>query len=339
MKIVTLALCFVLLCTPSSAQPPPLPCDAYAHDGSPCVAAHSMVRALYASYDGALYSIMRASDNATADVLVATPGGFADSASQDRFCAGTHCVVLKIVDQSPFANHLTTAPPGGAKRTPDKPVDAFGLKVVLSGHAVYAAFFDGGKGYRIDNTTGVSTGNQPQSMYMVTSGRHYNDGCCFDYGNAETNNLDDKAGTMEAIYFGNCSGWGHGTGPGPWVLADLEDGLWGGDTKQAQQPSINADFVTAMVKGSSDGFTIKAADASARAGLTTYYAGRRPDGYQPMRKQGAIILGIGGDNSDSAIGVFFEGAMTASFSSDSCDSLIQRNIAEVYGSSSTESMS
>ena len=65
---------------------------------------------------------------------------------------------------------------------------------------------------------------------MVTSGRHYNDGCCFDYGNAEVDNNDDKAGTgarvrvcvhclprssrgagtMEAIYFGNSSGWGHG---------------------------------------------------------------------------------------------------------------------------------
>ena len=29
---------------------------------------------------------------------------------------------------------------------------------------------------------------------MVTSGRHYNDGCCFDYGNAEVDNNDDKAG-------------------------------------------------------------------------------------------------------------------------------------------------
>lgn len=32
---------------------------------------------------------------------------------------------------------------------------------------------------------------------MVTSGTHYNGGCCFDYGNAETDNHDDGAGTME----------------------------------------------------------------------------------------------------------------------------------------------
>ena len=31
---------------------------------------------------------------------------------------------------------------------------------------------------------------------------------------------------MEAIYFGNSHGWGHGAGSGPWIMADLENGLW-----------------------------------------------------------------------------------------------------------------
>ena len=31
--------------------------------------------------------------------------------------------------------------------------------------------------------------------------------------------------------------------------------------------------------------------------------------YQPMRKQGAIILATGGDNSNSAMGKFYEGIM------------------------------
>ena len=38
-----------------------------------------------------------------------------------------------------------------------------------------------------------------------------------------------------------------------------------------------------------------------------------------QRKQGAIILGIGGDNSKSAHGVFYEGVMTSSYSSDATD--------------------
>jgi hypothetical protein len=33
----------------------------------------------------------------------------------------------------------------------------------------------------------------------VLNGQHFNGGCCFDYGNAESNNLDTGAGSMEAI--------------------------------------------------------------------------------------------------------------------------------------------
>jgi non-reducing end alpha-L-arabinofuranosidase len=37
------------------------PCDVYAEAGCPCVAAHSTTRALYASYNGPLYQVMRQS--------------------------------------------------------------------------------------------------------------------------------------------------------------------------------------------------------------------------------------------------------------------------------------
>ena len=36
-------------------------------------------------------------------------------------------------------------------------------------------------------------------------------GCCFDYGNAETDSHDDGKGTMEAVYFGDGVVWGTGT--------------------------------------------------------------------------------------------------------------------------------
>ena len=42
-----------------------------------------------------------------------------------------------------------------------------------------------------------------------------------DYGNSETNDADDGCGTMEAIFFGNCSG----TQGGPCIRADLENGM------------------------------------------------------------------------------------------------------------------
>jgi hypothetical protein len=45
--------------------------------------------------------------------------------------------------------------------------------------------------------------------------------------------------------------------------------------------------------------------------LKVYWDGKHAPGYAPMRKQGAIVLGIGGDNSDGSVGTFCEGAMTS----------------------------
>ncbi|WP_221891597.1 arabinofuranosidase catalytic domain-containing protein [Microbispora sp. KK1-11] len=40
-----------------------LPCDIYAAGGTACAAAHSTTRALFASYNGPLYQVQRASDH------------------------------------------------------------------------------------------------------------------------------------------------------------------------------------------------------------------------------------------------------------------------------------
>lgn len=169
------------------------PCDIYDAAGTPCVAAHSMTRALYAKYSGPLYRVIRASDNATKEVPVLSAGGAADGAAQAAFCAGTGCVVDRIFDQSSHSNHIDPAPGGGAHHLADAGVNASRAPLTLSGHPVYAAYFKGnergpggiGTGYRRENTSGVATGDAAESMYMVTSGTHYNAGCCFDYGNAE----------------------------------------------------------------------------------------------------------------------------------------------------------
>ncbi len=49
-------------------------------------------------------------------------------------------------------------------------------QVRVGGHSVYGAYFEGGQGYRIDNTSGVATGNDPETLYMVTDGTHFNSG-------------------------------------------------------------------------------------------------------------------------------------------------------------------
>ena len=41
----------------------------------------------------------------------------------------------------------------------------------------------------VDNTTGIATGNDPESIYAVMSGTHFNDGCCFDVRTSKTTSL------------------------------------------------------------------------------------------------------------------------------------------------------
>src|SRR5690348_10148030 len=97
------------------------PCDIYAAANDPCVAAHSTTRALYASYNGPLYKVLRQSDGKTLDIgivqpvasPVPDPGGYANAAAQDAFCANTYCWIAKIYDQSPKHNDLIQAPRGG----------------------------------------------------------------------------------------------------------------------------------------------------------------------------------------------------------------------------------
>jgi non-reducing end alpha-L-arabinofuranosidase len=311
------------------------PCDIYSVGGTPCVAAHSTVRALYASYNGALYQVRR-KDNTTKDIGVLTPGGFANSAAQDSFLSGTTGTISIIYDQSPKGNHLKVAPKG-TQGTANTEASATGIKVNVGGHSVYGVY-DGGKmGYRNNKTSGIATGDQPEGMYMVASGKHVNNLCCYDYGNAETNNADNGNGTMEALYLGTCTGWGKGSGSGPWVMADLENGLFAGGTlNNSNNTSVAFDYVTAMLKGKQGKFAIKGGDAQKSHGLKTMYDGNRPTttGYNPMKKEGAIILGIGGDNSNTSQGTFFEGCMTSGYPSDSADSAVHENIVDAgYGSS------
>lgn len=308
------------------------PCDIYASGSTPCVAAHSTVRALYGSYNGSLYQVKRASDRMTKDIGV-TAEGFADAAAQDLFCTGTTCLITILYDQSPKANHLKVGPRGGFGNA-DVEANASVAPASAGGHKVYALYVSPGTGYRNNITKGIATGDQPEGMYMVASGKHYNGECCFDYGNAETNSLDTGNGHMEAVYFGNCSNWGHGTGSGPWVMADLENGLFAGGTNglYAGNTSVSADYVTAMVKGQAGGFSIKAGDAQSGALATMYDGKRPPNGYDPMNKEGAIILGVGGDNSNGSAGTFFEGCMTSGYPTNAVEDAVQANIvAAGYG--------
>lgn len=86
------------------------PCDIYARAKTPCVAAHSLTRALFSSYSGNLYQVRRA-DGQTKDIPVEEAGGFVKSSVQDDFCVGSKCTISIIYDQSSYKNDLKKSPP------------------------------------------------------------------------------------------------------------------------------------------------------------------------------------------------------------------------------------
>lgn len=111
-------------------------------------------------------------------------------------------------------------------------------------------------------------------------------------------------------------------------LADMEVGLFssGDGSNNPSDPTQTDRFVTAMVKGTHNLWAIRGGNSESGA-LSTYWSGVRPSGgYNPMRKEGAIILGIGGDNSNGAQGTFYEGVMTTGYPSDDTENAVQENI-------------
>jgi hypothetical protein len=325
------------------------PCDIYASAGDPCVAAHSTTRALYASYNGPLYQVLRQSDGKTLDIGVVQPvaspapdaGGYADAAAQDAFCANTYCWITTVYDQSPKHNDLTQAPRGGFSGPAmggfnNLPIADMAPATVM-GHKVYGVFIEPGMGIRKDDAKGTAVDDQAEGQYWVINGLHFNNGCCFDYGNAEIDSRDDDNGTMETAYYGDATPWFHGTLPGPWVMTDQENNLVGcvnpaGGKLCVGLPKITWRFVTAMAKGEPHHWTSMGGDAQ-HGSLQVMFDGPRVNStYDPMRKQGAILLGNGGDNSNSSQGTFYEGAMTAAgtFPADATDQLVQANVVAAH---------
>ncbi len=344
---LTLIAGTLTMAAPAGTAPPRPqgPCDIYAAAGTPCTAAHSTTRALYASYNGPLYQVMRQSDGKTRDIGVVQPvaalvpdaGGYADAAAQDAFCAHTYCWITTIYDQSGRGNHLVQAPRGGFSGPAmggfnNVPI-ADMAPITIMGHKAYGVFIEPGMGLRWNDAKGTAVDDQAEGQYWVVSGHHYNSGCCYDYGNAETDSRDDGNGTMETTFFGNIGVWYHGNPPGPWIMTDQENNLVGcvnpdGSKLCAQLPNITWRFVTATADGEAHHWRSMGGDAQ-KGGLSIMFDGPRVDHtYDPMRKQGAILLGNGGDNSNGSQGTFYEGAMTAAgtFPTQETNQRIQANV-------------
>jgi hypothetical protein len=242
------------------------------------------------------------------------------------------CVITILYDQSGHGNNLAYQGSGGAGGQ-DTPAKAASESLNVSGHKVYSLYINPGNSYWTDGSmSGIPAGSAPEGLYMVTSGTHVNSGCCFDYGNSETNRRVGGNGAMDAINFSTQCWFPPCSGSGPWVQADLEDGLYQGASASSNPNNlgISSQYVTAMLKNNgASSYALKGGNAQS-GGLTTFYAGSLPPGFSPMHKQGAIVLGSGGDccasNTNLSDGTFYEGAIVAGYPSDAIDNSVQSNI-------------
>ena len=200
--------------------------------------------------------------------IVTLAGGYANAAAQDSFCAGTTCMITAIYDQTPGHNDLTIEGPGGnggqdvgrdRRRAAGHRRRPQGLRHVRSPPASATATTHHRRRHR-----------QPARGRCTWSpaGTHVNGRCCFDYGNAETNNMDTGNGHMDAIYFGTLCWFSPCNGAGPWVQADLENGLFqsdAGGSKNTRTPATGNAVRDRLLKNNGTTiFAIKDGNAQSR---------------------------------------------------------------------------
>ena len=338
--VLAAALAIPLFSAMPARAATPEPCDIYASGGTPCQAAYSTTRALYEAYDGPLYQVQRASDATYLNVGLESTGGVVNVAPENSFCAGTTCTITELYDQSSNGNNMPISPgtscsgcsggnagpgPGGA----DIGAPAEALPVYVGGQPAYGIDIDKfGTGYRDDAAKNLPTGSSPDGLYLLTSSNITSNQCCFDFGQGETNDSDDGDATMNAIYYGTDCWTGNCTGPGPWVGADIENGMYFSNTgnNPPAYPSETGTFLSAWEENNgSTNMTLQYGNAQS-GGLTQTYSGALPSGYDPMKIQGSIELGTGGDNTSLGDGEFFEAADVSGFPSQATQSSVQANI-------------
>jgi hypothetical protein len=326
-----------------------LPGDIAAAAGTPLVAAHSMTRALFAAYDGKLFQVRRASDATTQDIGVASMGGQVDLTTLNTFCTGTTCAVSKLYDQAGNGNDLSQA------TAANQPAVQFWTTTDGTTKLPMAVSTNRQWLRNRLQTKKIPTGSKPQTEYMVVHAAFAGaiagtNGCCYDYGNMETQITDDGPGTMSALYFGSATDWTRGAGTGPWGMMDLENGLFAGGAGIANlnqgTASVNAQDPTikypgnniAVIFGKTDGtanFTLKYGNAATGTLGTAWNGGLptmpNPTKYIPLQQQGGLSLGEGGDGSNMGTGAFSEGVVIAAQTTDATDNAIQTNLTSVYG--------
>ena len=77
--------------------------------------------------------------------------------------------------------------------------------ITIMGHKVYGVFIEPGMGFR-RRVKGTAVDDQAEGEYWVVNGKHFNAGCCFDYGNAEMDSRDETTAPWKPYTTGSTAG-------------------------------------------------------------------------------------------------------------------------------------
>jgi non-reducing end alpha-L-arabinofuranosidase len=300
-----------------------------------------------------------------------TADGFADPNIQRERCPlGTTCTVSLLYDQSGRGNHMPVAKGGQDAGGDFAALDDFETvmderaALTVGGHPVYSLFMQRRQGYRLTTPgNGVPVDQEAQGIYMLADGTHSAAECCWDFGNVTPN--PRQFSEMNTLFFGQ-GYWGDGNATPPWFGADFEAGVWMGGSAEgepgwgqlygegdprnnngtARPPNPNnpsmagVRFALGFLKTNDDAdntYVLRMANASTATEVQTAHRGPYPklsfpNGAHGADNQGAVVLGVGGDNSNNSFGTFYEGAVVAGFPDDATELAVMQNIqAARYG--------
>ena len=338
-----------------------LPGDVAKAAGTPFVAAHAMTRTLFTSYSGPLFKALRDSDKQEKDIGIVAATGLVDLAALSTFCSGTTCKVTTLYDQSGNGNDMwrgdtaANAPMDNGEAPKLCDLMAIDYWQLADGTKMPIAVETGAMWKNAaqclrnrDKTKNMPTGSKPQTTYAIFHAKYLNNNCCFNYGNTGKLIHYTGPGTLSALNFSQITFWSKGTGNGPWVMVDWEQGVYAGNTAKCNSgaaptadctttgenpnPSVTFDVVTTLFKH--DGvahWALKNGNAKSGALSVSIDLPTLPKGYSPLKVEGGLGLGEGGAGDTNGTGGFSEGAVMAGETTDTPDDAIQKRIVSVYG--------
>jgi len=279
--------------------------------------------------------------------------GFADKAAQDAACGSGTCTVAKLYDQSGHENHITVAKAGLTNGGANAATDDFETiankgPLKVAGQDVYSLYMEARQGYRQTVAgDGMALGDDPQGIYMLADGTRVGTACCWDFGNVTPN--PKSYAEMNTLFLG-IAYWGRGAGNGPWFGADFEAGVWMGGSNPGEpgwgglndaanapansnNPAMKVKYALGFQKTGNgpERYALRMADIATATSVTTAYAGNYPSG-KHLDSKGAVVLGVGGDNSNYSFATFYEGAIMKGYPSDDTENAVFQNVKAIgYG--------